>query len=132
MHEREYTNRYAAAEVTVTDREGLLLRIFAGGERFLQQARHALATGDLLTFAEKLSRSQAIIGELVGTLDHEAGGAIAANLGRLYEFMLFHLTEANAHRSIERLDEVIRIFGTIAGAYRTILTERPVETPAAS
>ena len=40
---------------------------------------------------------------------------------RLYEFMLFHLTEANAHRSLRHLDEVIGVFGTIADAYRWIL-----------
>ena len=128
MDVQAYAQRYVAADVSVADRERLLLLVLEGGVKFLRLARERLAAGDVVRFAEHLARAQAIIGELLGTLDHAAGGAIAGDLARLYEFMLFHLTEANAHQSVRHVDEVIRVFGTIADAFRTVLG-RGAEAP---
>ena len=128
MDARHYADRYRTAEVTVADRGRVLLLVFEGGMKFLRLAREALAAGDRSRFAENLRRAQAIISELHGTLDHAAGGTLAAELARLYDFMLFHLTEANVQQSVRHVDEVIGVFGTIAGAYQTILG---AEAPAA-
>lgn len=127
MVTQHYTRRYAEAQVTSLDRHRLLLLVLDGGMSFLVRARDALAAGDLPRFAEALARAQAIIAELLGTLDHTAGGAIATQLARLYEFMLAHLTEANARSSVRHVEEVIRVYGVIAGAYHDIL--RPADTP---
>jgi flagellar protein FliS len=124
MQAQGYAARYAEAQVTVVDRERLLLLVFEGGMKFLRLAHEALAAGDSVHFAEYLARSQAIISELLGTLDHRAGGALAADLSRLYEFMLFHLTEANALRSMRHIDDVINVFGIIAGSFRDALAGR--------
>jgi flagellar protein FliS len=128
MHAHEYAKRYAAAEVTVVDRERLLILVLEGGLKFLRLTREALAAGDLHRFGESLGRATSIITELNATLDYQAGGEIAQNLGRLYEFMLFHLTEANARKSVRHVDEVLAVFGTIVDAYRAVLggTEAPV------
>ena len=128
MDVQAYAQRYVAADVSVADRERLLLLVLEGGMKFLRLARERLASGHVVRFAEHLARAQAIIAELLGTLDHAAGGAIAGDLSRLYEFMLFHLTEANARQSVRHVDEVIRVFGTIADAFRTVLA-RGAEAP---
>jgi len=124
MLAHEYARRYTQAQVTSVDRHRLLLLVFDGGLTFLGRARDALAAGDLPRFAEALGRGQAVIGELLGTLDHRAGGEIAAQLARLYDFMLVHLTEANARESVTHVDDVIRVLSVIAGAFREIL-DRP-------
>jgi flagellar protein FliS len=135
MQAQGYAARYAEAQVTVVDRERLLVLVLEGGTKFLRLAREALASGDAGHFAEYLARSQAIISELLGTLDHRAGGAIATDLARLYEFMLFHLTEANALRSVRHVDEVIQVFGIIAASFRDALQGRAAgatRTPASA
>jgi flagellar protein FliS len=135
MNAQDYAQRYAAAQVTVVDREQLLLLVLEGGARFLRMTRDALAAGDLRGFGETLARAQAIIAELHGTLDHEIGGTLTKDLARLYDFMLFHLTEANAKKSLRHVDEVIGVFTTVADAFRTVLarpaTERAATTAAA-
>jgi flagellar protein FliS len=128
---QDYARRYAAAQVTMVDRERLLLLVFEGGQRFLRLTRDALAAGDVQRFGEHLARAQAIIAELHGTLDRQAGGTLAADLARIYDFLLFHLTEANARRSLRHVDEALAVFTTIADAYRQIL-ERPAPTAAAT
>lgn len=126
MLTQHYTRRYAEAQVASLDRHRLLLLVLDGGMSFLVRARDALAAGDLPRFAEALGRAQAVIAELLGTLDHAAGGAIATQLARLYEFMLAHLTEANARSSVRQVEEVIRVYRTIADAFHEIA--RPAET----
>jgi len=121
MDTQAYAQRYKAAQVTHVDQKRLLLLVFEGGQKFLGLAREALTAGNLVAFAENLSRAQAIISELMGTLDYRQGADIASELARLYEFMLFHLTEANTQKSVRHVDDVIRIFGTVATAYRHIL-----------
>ena len=130
MNAREYTNRYTAAQVTMVDRERLLLLVLEGGLRFLRQAREALVAGDLVRFGDSLGRAQAIIAELRGTLDHSAGGAITRDLARLYDFMLFHLTEGNAEKSVRHIDEVLSTFTTVADAFQTALAQTGAPTDA--
>jgi flagellar protein FliS len=124
MEGEEATRRYAAAQVTLVGRARLLLLVLEGGLRFLREARAALAAGDLRRFGEALGRAQAIIAELLATLDHRAGGALADDLAGLYRFMLLHLTEANAHRSLRHVDEVLAVLGTVAEAYATVVADR--------
>jgi len=127
----QYARRYTEAQVSSVDRHRLLLLVFDGGQAFLARAREALAAGDLERFAEQNGRAQAIITELLGSLDHAAGGEIAVQLARLYDFMLLHLTEANATRSVKHVDDVLRVYGIIAGAYRDILGRTGAETTGA-
>jgi flagellar protein FliS len=73
-----------------------------------------------------------IIGGLRDSLDHKAGGDIAANLDNLYEYMTYRLTEANIRNSHEMLDEVSGLLVEIKSAWDGIagheLTARANET----
>jgi flagellar protein FliS len=130
MNPQQYATRYTQAQVSSVDPKRLLLLMYEGGTKFLRLGREGLAAGDLQKFGQNLGRAQAIISELMNTLDHQAGGKIAEDLARLYEFMLHHLTEANAKRSLKQVDEVIAVFGTIADAFRQVLTEAAAVQPA--
>jgi len=129
MQAQSYATRYTQAQVTSVDRERLLLLVFDGGLKFLRLAREALAAGDMARFGQHVERAQAIIGELLGTLDHKAGGRIAGDLARLYEFMLFHLTEATAQNSVRHVDDVLGVFGTIADGFRQVLARPAQDAP---
>ena len=121
MDARTTATRYGQAQVTSVDAKRLLLLVFDGGLRFLRQAREALAADDLPQAAEAMRRAHAIVAELQATLDFERGGDIAPTLYRLYDFMLHHLTVANAQRSARHVDEVIAVLEPVAGAFRTII-----------
>lgn len=114
-------NQYQQAQIATADRGQLLVLIFDGGLRFLAQAEKSLEEGDLGQFSHFLGRAQAIIAELLHTLDHKNGGEIAFNLERLYRFMLEHLVEANLQKNPRYVGDVRRILGTIASAYREIV-----------
>lgn len=112
---------YQTVQVTTTDRGRLLLMMYEGAIKFLKQSKVGLEANDIPKFCRFLSKAQAIIAELMNTLDFEKGGTIARDLDRLYDFMLFYLTEANLHRDGERITKVIGLLDTIYSAYKTII-----------
>lgn len=123
--------QYQQVQFQTIDRGRLLLMMFDGGDRFLAEAGRCLTSGDVVAFSQALRRAQAVIAELLSTLDHKRGGEIAGNLDRLYRFMLDHLTEANLAQSGRHVLQVQRLFGIIGGAYREILRHGTPELDAA-
>lgn len=116
--------RYTQMQVTSVDHKRLLLLVLDGGLRFLRQAREALVADDVRRFCESLTSAQAIVSELQATLDMERGGEIAIQLNRLYDFMLLRLTEANAGRSAQHIDDATGVLATITEGFRAIIEPR--------
>lgn len=121
MYGKNAHSAYQNVQVTTTDRGRLLLMMYEGAIKFLKQAKSGLETNDIAKFCRFLSKGQAIIAELMNTLDFEKGGEIARDLDRLYDFMLFYLTEANLHRDPKRIQKVIGLIDTIYSAYKEII-----------
>jgi flagellar secretion chaperone FliS len=121
MYGKNAHSTYKSVQVTTTDRGRLLLMMYEGAIKFLKQARMGLEENDIPKFCRFLSKGQAIIAELMNTLDFEKGGSIARDLDRLYDFMLFYLTEANLHRDVQRVSKVIGLIDIIYGAYKQII-----------
>jgi flagellar protein FliS len=98
---------YETVQTLTADPARLVVRLYDGAERFLRQALGALAAGEATRYAEAVARAHAIIAELSSSLDRERGGEVAANLSRLYAFMLRHLTEGLIKRSPTHIEEVL-------------------------
>jgi flagellar protein FliS len=74
-------------------------------------------------YAEKgtaISKAIAIIGELEGSLKDQDTNEVAGNLGRLYDYMIRTLTEANLKNSPEKLDEVANLLIEIKSGWDAI------------
>lgn len=121
MYGKNAHNAYQSVQVTTTDRGRLLLMMYEGAIKFLRQSKAGLEANDIPKFCRFLSKAQAIIAELMNTLDFEKGGTIARDLDRLYDFMLFYLTEANLYRDAKRIAKVIGLIDTIYSAYKEII-----------
>lgn len=78
--------------------EGALNRI-AAGVGYMNR-------GDVARKGESVGRAISIIEGLRSSLDMEAGGEVAANLDRLYEYMTHRLLEANRDNDPGPLTEV--------------------------
>lgn len=121
MYGKNVHSAYQNIQVTTTDRGRLLLMMYEGAIKFLKQSKAGLEANDIAKFCRFLSKSQAIIAELMNTLDFEKGGTIARDLDRLYDFMLFYLTEANLYRDPKRIAKVISLIETIYSAFKEII-----------
>ncbi|MCQ4317184.1 flagella export chaperone FliS [Stutzerimonas zhaodongensis] len=103
---RQYQQVGVKAQVTEADPHRLIQMLMQGGLDRISQARGAMERGE---FAEKgalLGKAIAIIGGLRDVLDKKAGGELADNLDKLYEYMSMRLFEANRNNDLKLLDEV--------------------------
>lgn len=123
VSQQSSAGRYQQAQFATADRGRLLLLMFDGAQRFLAQAEAGLRAERIEEFVSQLGRAQAVIAELLHTLDHKAGGEIAQQLDRLYRFMLEHLVEANVQKSPHHVAQVHHLIGIIADSYREILAQ---------
>jgi len=68
---------------------------YEGAIRFVEEAAAAIGRGEIEVRFRASERARAIVRTLEGALDHERGGEIAANLGRLYGYIERRLTDLN-------------------------------------
>src|SRR3712207_3410399 len=80
--------------------------LYDGAGRFLHQAAYALRQGDIAKAGQRLSRAEAIIEELLSTLDLEQGAEIASRLQGLYVFYLRYLGQARVEQDAAKVDQV--------------------------
>jgi len=98
---------YQQNAVATQTRGRLVVLLYDGAIKFLEQAKQELATGNYAAKGTFINKALAILNELDSCLDMEKGGEIASNLRHLYHFMIRHLNEANVHRDPQRIQDVI-------------------------
>ncbi len=98
---------YQQNAVATQTRGRLVVLLYDGAIKFLEQAKGELAAGHDAAKGTYINKALAIINELDACLDMEKGGEIASNLRRLYQFMIRHLSQANTHRDPQRIQDVI-------------------------
>jgi flagellar protein FliS len=91
--------------------------LYEGAINFLREAERRMRDGEEVKARVFQGRAFQIIAELMNTLNHEAGGEIAANLHRLYAFMLHHLSEGNLRKDPQHFDDVARLLTVLQEAF---------------
>jgi flagellar protein FliS len=86
-------------------------------------ASGAMARGDIALTGEAIGKSISILDNLRVSLDHEQGGAVAANLEQLYDYMTRRLLEASVAQDAELLAEVMGLVKEIKSAWEEVPTE---------
>ncbi|MDX8153207.1 flagellar export chaperone FliS [Patulibacter brassicae] len=115
-------NAYRDGAVLTASPVGLVVLLYDGIGRFLRQAAAALEAGDTTTASARMQRAEAIISELVVTLDHERGGEIAARLEAIYLFWRRHLDAARIERDPAKVLDIVRQAAELRQAYAAIGT----------
>ncbi|MDP5290699.1 flagellar export chaperone FliS [Oceanimonas sp. CHS3-5] len=97
--------------------------LLAGSLERLAKSRVAIEQKNYEQRGELISSTLLILAELRMSLDHEAGGEIATNLDKLYEFIMGELVEANSENNIEQVENASRLLREIKVAWDNIPTE---------
>jgi len=111
---------YQAVQVTSRSPLELVVMLYDGALVALEQARAALRAGDLVAKRDAMSRAFAILGELQGSLNLEAGGDVATRLDVLYSYLTERLTAANAACDPEPVAEVIYLLSVVREGWSAI------------
>ncbi|WP_189457944.1 flagellar export chaperone FliS [Cognatilysobacter bugurensis] len=124
MYSRNLASQYKQTGVTSAvldaDPHKLISLLFAGVRERLKLAAACMHNGNVSRKGEAIGQVSLIIGNLDGTLDHQAGGEIAANLGALYEYAQQRLVEANLRNDPMILLEIDGLFADIEAAWNSI------------
>lgn len=100
---------YRRSEIETLTPRDLLVKLFEGMERFIEQAAMAMDNHRLELATRNCARIRDILFELQATLNFEAGGEIARNLDGLYRFMIIEVAEAGLRKDARRLRQLLRV-----------------------
>lgn len=97
-------NAYKQNSVTTASPGELTLMLYNGCLKFINRAKVAIDNNNIEERNHYIQRTQAIIGELMSTLNMDMD--ISKQMLPLYEYMNRRLTEANINNDVKILDEV--------------------------
>lgn len=110
-------NIYQDVEILTASKTRLVILLYEGAIRFINQAKLSIEKGDIQGKCDRISKAMAVIEELVASLNLKEGGKIAERLDTLYNYMMRKLALANLKSDPEQLNEVISILKVIHGAW---------------
>jgi flagellar protein FliS len=97
----------------------LVVMLYDGARRFLAQAAAAMREGERRRADERLRRAEAILDELINTLDLDAG-EIAHNLQGIYLFCRSELLAARGELEADRVEWVSSQLGELRESWAAL------------
>ncbi len=123
--------QYLQTQVRSSTPLELVVMLYDGALRASATAADAMLRRDIPTRRTAVSRTMAIIGELQSTLDMDKGGAVAAELDRLYSWMMSQLADATVRQDAKPIQDVHKTLAILRDGWHQIATARPVPESAA-
>jgi flagellar protein FliS len=117
---------YLESRILSADPVELVCILYEHAILAVEDARDCIGRRDIAARSKAISKAIAIIGELESSLDHKAGGEVAKNLARLYQYVRIRLLVANRNQDAKPLVEVERLLQTVSDAWNAI---RPAAVP---
>jgi flagellar protein FliS len=111
---------YRDHAIGTQSRGRVIVLLYDGAVKFLRQALQEMDKKDWAAKGKYISKAVAIIDELDACLDLEAGGEVAENLRKLYDFLRRHLHQANMKRDPQRIHEAIKILLDLNESWKAI------------
>ena len=118
--DREASQKYLAQQVMSASPAKLVAMLYERAIMLLHDAVGAIEAGDIERRWRANSKATEIVVELWQALDMEAGGEIAANLNRLYGFMVMRLTMVDTENSAKAARDVIGLLDPLRRSWHEI------------
>jgi flagellar secretion chaperone FliS len=123
--------RYKSVQIKTSSPGEVLMMLFDGMFKFIDEAIDALGRDDRARAGERIGRAHAILTELSASLNRAAAPELCENLEAVYFFSMSKLLEANLHRDVSRLEDVKRILEPVRDGFRIAVVESSRERGAA-
>lgn len=115
-----YVDQYRKTAVTTASPLKLVIMLYDGALRFIEQGRVAMEAKNTYQQHESLVKAQRIISELTACLDMKQGGIISENLFALYTFCYNELVEANLADNPEKLATASKVLEDLRSSWISI------------
>jgi len=118
--------QYQQAAATTAGPAQLVLMLYDGALIRLDVACEAIEEGRKAAAHEALVRVQAIVDELMMSLDFDRGGEVARNLAELYDYCSRQLIEANIQKDAGLVRDVEAVIRGLRDAWDEGVVRGPV------
>ena len=115
--------QYKQTQITTANRGQILIMLYEAAIRYVKKASLSIDNKDLAGKGVAIGKTHDIINELLNTLDFEAGGQIARDLERLYNFMTEQLIKSNMENSKDPLLSVEKNLITLLEGWKGAILE---------
>jgi flagellar protein FliS len=116
--------QYRATKVETAGSVDLVVMLYQGVVKFIRLAIAAIDREDSGATHTNLVRAQDIIVELRGSLNHEDGGQISAQLASIYDYCFRRLVTANVKKDPAPAREVVGILRDLGTAWQEIAAQQ--------
>jgi flagellar protein FliS len=113
--------RYQDMKVHTASPAQIMIMLYDGAIRFSLQAKKKIEEKDYESKGIFISKTQAIIDELMNSLDFNVLPELCGRLQQLYIYMNEKLTDANIKLNAESIDEVVNLLTTLRDAWKEAL-----------
>lgn len=112
---------YLEGEVLTASPVRLIEILFDLGMSTIENARACCRNGDIAGRGQFITKAVEILAELTNSLDFDAGGDLAKNYARLYDYCQRRLLEAHIKQSEPMLEEVQSLLGELREAWQGVV-----------
>jgi flagellar protein FliS len=110
--------RYKSVQVKTSSPGDLLVMLFDGCFRFLNEAVVAMEEKDRARSGERLDRAYAILSEFVSTLKPDIWPELCENLEGVYVFCMGHIVKANIEQDPKLIRDILQILEPLRDGFR--------------
>ena len=107
MSKNKGVRDYQSMQILSAKPEKLILMLYDGAIRFLQLSIKGMENNNIEQAHNNIIKTQNILIELMASLNFKAGGELAINLFRIYEFMHYTLVQANVKKNPEPVRRIL-------------------------
>ncbi|MFW5697710.1 MAG: flagellar export chaperone FliS [Fimbriimonadaceae bacterium] len=104
-----YLQQYRRTSVESATPLQLIVMLYDGALRFIEQGKGAMARGAVEEQNAALQKAQKIVAELMSSLDMDKGAEVAKNLLSLYTFTYNRLIEGNCEDDVQKIDQAAEV-----------------------
>ncbi len=108
---------YKQVDLESSSKAQILDKLYLRFARDCEDAKTAIAGGDVAAKAKAINHGNQIIMELVAALDHALAPDLCGNLAALYDYVLDRLSLSNIHNDAALLDQASAVVMQLREAF---------------
>jgi len=120
-HYLNQSNVYQEVAIQTSSPAKLVVMLYEGTIRFLNQSIEAINAKDLDAKRRSIDRAIGIIQHLQNTLDRGQGGDLAADLDRLYSYIMSRILDGSGTLETKPLEEAIKLLNTLLAGWEDVV-----------
>lgn len=124
---QQYQNVNLESDIESASPYRITQMLLEGCLRFMKQARFAIEKRDYEKKSHFISKSEAIIATLAGSINRDVSPDLSDNLLKLYDFAIERMISASVEMSVEKLDDAIAVINEVKSGWDAIPREDVVK-----